>query len=230
MQIFVLTIFPEIFSSFLKTSLIEKAINKGLISIDIVNIRDFASPPHYKVDDEPYGGGAGMVLKPEPIFLAIKAIKEKIQDVYTVLLTPSGNTFSQKKAQDLSKKENLIFICGRYEGVDQRVIDLCVDEEISIGDYILMGGEIPSMAIIEATTRLIPNVIGNFKSTVVESFSANLLEAPQYTHPEEFQGQKVPSTLLSGNHKNIQKWREEKSFEKTKKVRPDLLKNGESSI
>lgn len=230
MQIFVLTIFPEIFSSFLKTSLIEKAVNKGLISIDIVNIRDFASPPHYKVDDEPYGGGAGMVLKPEPIFLAIKAIKEKIQDVYTVLLTPSGNTFSQKKAQDLSKKENLIFICGRYEGVDQRVIDLCVDEEISIGDYILMGGEIPSMAIIEATTRLIPNVIGNFKSTVVESFSANLLEAPQYTHPEEFQGQKVPSTLLSGNHKNIQKWREEKSFEKTKKVRPDLLKNGESSI
>ncbi len=226
MQIFVLTIFPEIFSSFLKTSLIEKAIKKNILSIDIVNIRDFSSPPHYKVDDEPYGGGAGMVLKPEPIFEAIKNLKEKIEDAHTILLTPSGNTFNQQKAVDFSQKDNLIFICGRYEGVDQRVIDLCVDEEMSIGDYVLMGGEIPAMAIIEATSRLIPNVIGNSESIITESFSENFLEAPQYTHPEEFQGLKVPNVLLSGHHKNIKKWREEKSLEKTKKVRPELLNRG----
>lgn len=223
MKIAVLTIFPEIFQSFLSTSLLKKAIDNNILNINVVNIRDFASPPHYKVDDEPYGGGAGMVLKPEPIFYAIENIKKTMDNPYVVLLTPSGNTFNQSKAKEFSKKDNIIFICGRYEGIDERVKELVVDEEISIGDYVLMGGEIPAMAVIEATTRLIPNVIGNTESVICESFSDNLLEAPQYTRPEEFMGLKVPSVLISGHHENIKKWREEQALEKTKKVRPELL-------
>lgn len=223
MHIAILTIFPEIFSSFLETSLLNKAIKKGIISIDVVNIRDYASPPHYKVDDEPYGGGAGMVLKPEPIFYAVEKLKKHMNNPHIILLTPSGKTFNQKAAKELSKKNDVIFICGRYEGIDERVKELLVDEEISIGDYVLMGGEIPCMAIIEATTRLIPDVIGNTESVVTESFSENLLEAPQYTRPEEFQGLKVPSVLISGHHENINKWRKEKSLEKTAKIKPELL-------
>ena len=223
MKIAVLTIFPEIFQSFLNTSLLKKAIDNNILSFDIVNIRDFASPPHYKVDDEPYGGGAGMLLKPEPIFYAVKKLKETMKDAHVILLSASGKTFTQKKAKEYSQKENLIFICGRYEGVDQRVIELVVDEEISLGNYVLMGGEIPSMAIIEATTRLVPNVIGNSESVITESFEENLLEAPQYTRPEEFEGLKVPSVLISGHHENIKKWRKEKALEKTKNIKPELL-------
>ncbi|MGI6680766.1 MAG: tRNA (guanosine(37)-N1)-methyltransferase TrmD [Bdellovibrionota bacterium] len=223
MHIAILTIFPEIFSSFLSTGLLKKALDNKIFSIDIVNIRDYASPPHFKVDDEPYGGGAGMLMKPEPIFYAIDELKKTLDDPYIVLLTPSGKTFTQSEAIKYSKKENIIFICGRYEGVDQRVIDLVVDEEISIGDYVLMGGEVPCMAVIEATTRLIPNVIGNTESIITESFSENLLEAPQYTRPLEFQGLKVPEVLTSGHHENIKKWREKKAIEKTTKVKPELL-------
>lgn len=223
MKIAVLTIFPEIFQSFLSTSLLSKAIKNNILSIDVINFRDFASPPHYKVDDEPYGGGAGMLLKPEPIVYAVEKVKETMKDAHVILLSASGTTFTQEKAKEYSQKENLIFICGRYEGVDQRVIDLAVDEEISIGNYVLMGGEIPSMAIIEATTRLIPNVIGNSESVITESFQENLLEAPQYTRPEEFRGLKVPNVLISGHHENIKKWRKEKALEKTKNIKPELL-------
>lgn len=226
-KITILTIFPEIFSSFLETSLIKKAIQKKVISIDVVNIRDFATDPHQKVDDEPYGGGAGMVMKVEPIYHAIEHIKKELNDdPYVVLLTPSGNTFTQHKAKEFKEHKNIVFICGRYEGIDERVSELCVNEEISIGDFVLMGGEIPCMAIIEATTRLIPNVIGNEESVIEESFSNDLLEAPQYTRPEEFMGKKVPDVLISGHHENIKKWRKEEATKKTKKVRPELLSRG----
>lgn len=227
MKIEVLTIFPEIFSGFTSSSLIGKAVNKGLISINLRNIRDFSGPPHYQVDDSPYGGGAGMVMRPEPLSGAIEAAKAALPKAKVCLLSPAGKTFNQSKANDLSKAEELILICGRYEGVDQRVIDLSVDEEISIGDFVLMGGETAAMAIIEATVRLIPDVVGNSESTLTESFQSQgdetLLEAPQYTRPIEFKGLKVPEVLLSGNHKDIAAWRKERSLTLTQERRPDLL-------
>ena len=229
MHIHVLTIFPGIFANFLETSLIGKAVKKGLMSVSLRDIRDFAPPPHQHVDDVPYGGGPGMVMKPEPLVAAIEEAKGLYPEARVVLLSASGEKFTQMKAQAFSAQKSIIMICGRYEGVDQRVIDLCVDEEISIGDFVLMGGEVPAMAVIEATCRLLPDVIGKIESTEAESFSTGmdgriLLEWPQYTRPENFRNMTVPEILRSGDHRKIKQWRYKQGLEKTKRVRPDLLK------
>ncbi len=207
-----LTIFPEIFGSFLKASLVGKALDRGLLSVSVTNIRDFSSPPHNKVDDYPYGGGAGLVMMPEPLTKAIESAKSRLPNARVILLSPSGPRLTQRKAAELAKLDSVIFVCGRYEGIDQRVIDLAVDEEISIGDFVVMGGEVPAMLVMEACLRLRPDVLQNSESTQHESFSpclgdGSLIEAPQFTRPEEFRGNKVPDILLSGNHKLIEEWR-----------------------
>ena len=224
----VLTLFPDIFEGFLRTSLIHKAMSRGLIEIRLVNIRDFAKPPHFSVDDTPFGGGAGMIMKPEPLAEAIGFAKRVAPDAQVVLLSPAGERFSQQKAQEFSALHSLILVCGRYEGVDQRIIDAYVDQEISIGDYVLMGGEIPAMVLLEASIRLVDRVIGNPDSLQTESFShpaRTLLEGPQYTKPADFQGMRVPDILLSGNHAEIAKWRTNEAIKKTQRLRPDLLEN-----
>lgn len=216
----VLTIFPQIFDSFLSTSLVGKAVERNLLSFSTVNIRDFANPPHYKVDDTPYGGGAGMVMMVEPIMKALSSVKDKRPNTHTVLLSPGGTRFTQSKARELAQRDDVTFICGRYEGVDQRVVELGVDEEISIGDFVVMGGEVPVMLMIEACLRLRPNVLHNHESTECESFSPHLgdgtlVEAPQYTRPEHYERLSVPSVLLSGDHKKIEAWRMEQATNKT---------------
>lgn len=228
MKIEVLTIFPELFSGFVSSSLIDKAIERGFLEISFLDIRTFADPPHYHVDDVPYGGGAGMLMKPEPIARAIEDAKSRLPSARVLLMSAGGSVFKQAKAVELSQLGELIIVCGRYEGVDQRVIDLLVDEEISIGDFVLMGGEVPAMTIIEAAARLIPGVVGNELSIVHESFSTEaseqLLESPQYTRPPVFRGQTVPEVLLSGNHQKIADWRHEQSLQRTAVRRPDLRK------
>jgi tRNA (guanine37-N1)-methyltransferase len=227
MFIQVLTLFPEIFSGFLNSSLIAKGIQKEIIRIELIQIRDFSNPPHNQVDDSPFGGGAGMTMKVEPLVAATRYAKQKAPHAPVILMSPSGAAFNQSKATSFSKQLDLILVCGRYEGIDQRYIDMCVDEEISIGDFVLMGGEVASMAVIEATTRLIDGMIGNQESLTDESFGIadnNLLEYPQYTRPAEFEGHKVPEILLSGDHQKIKQWRLEQSKLKTKIRRPDLLK------
>jgi tRNA (guanine37-N1)-methyltransferase len=228
MKVEILTIFPTIFTNFLQTSLIGKATERNLLSVTVTDIRDFATPPHLQVDDAPYGGGAGMVMKPEPLTAAIESAKERLPKASVILLTPRGSQFSQSKAHEISTREQLILVCGRYEGIDQRVIDLLIDEELSIGDYVLMGGEVPAMVILESSVRLISQVIGNPSSLSEESFSTTgsaekLLEAPQYTRPPEFRGACVPETLLSGDHEKIAAWRKEQSMQLTAKRRPDLV-------
>jgi len=225
----ILTIFPEIFAGFTSSSLIGKAIASSSISVKCVNIRDYAEAPHFKVDDTPYGGGAGMVMKPEPLTLAIADAKRAHPTAKVVLLAAAGERFNQSRARELSSADALILVCGRYEGIDQRVINNCVDHVFSIGDFVIMGGEVAAMALIEATARLIPSVIGNQSSLDNESFGGTtdseiLLEAPQYTRPEDFRGHKVPETLLSGDHARIAKWRASASLEITTKYRPDLLR------
>ncbi len=225
MNIQILTIFPDIFKSFLECSLIKKAQEKDLLSVSLINIRDFASLPHHQVDDTPYGGGAGMTMKPEPLYRAITDAKSRAPKARVILMSPRGAPFSQQKASSLSTISDLILVCGRYEGVDERIIELCIDEEISLGDFVLMGGEVPAMAILEATVRLLDGVVGNSESIAHESFTGEmLLEAPQYTRPPEFMGIKVPEVLLSGNHAAIDAWRKEKSIEITRARRPDLCK------
>lgn len=220
MKFDVLTLFPDMFKS-LDESVIGKAIEQKLIEINLINIRDFSKDKHKKVDDTPYGGGAGMVMKPDVVYDAYLSVKdEKAKVIY---LTPQGNVLNQEKVKQLSKNEHLILLCGHYEGIDQRVLDEIVDEEISIGDYVLTGGELPAMVLIDSVSRYIEGVI-NEESIEEESFSTNLLEYPQYTRPEEFRGRKVPDVLISGHHENIKKWRAEKALEVTKKKRPDLLK------
>ena len=221
MKITVLTLFPEMFSS-LNCSILGKAQEKKLLDINIVNIRDYSTDKHKKCDDYPFGGGAGMVMMAQPIYDAFQAVKS--EKTHTIFMSPSGKTLTQKRVVELSKLEDIVILCGHYEGVDQRVIDLLVDEEISIGDYVLTGGELPAMCLIDSISRFIPNVLHSDESTQEESFSNGLLEYPQYTRPEDFMGIKVPSVLLSGHHKNIENWKREKSVEKTMQVRPDLLK------
>lgn len=220
MKFDVLTLFPEMFDC-LKQSIIGRATEKELIDINLVNIRDFSKNKHKKVDDTPYGGGSGMVMMPDVVYRAFQSVEsEKAKVIY---MSPQGKTLDQKKVEDLAKQEHLIILCGHYEGIDQRVLDKIVDEEISIGDYVLTGGEIPAMVLIDSVSRYVKGVL-NEDSVKEESFSNGLLEYPQYTRPEVFEGDKVPEILLSGNHQNIEKWRREKSFEITKKKRPDLLK------
>ena len=219
MKFDVLTLFPEMFSS-LNESIIGKAIEKGLIEVNLTNIRDFSKNKHKKVDDTPYGGGAGMVIRPDVVYDAYSSIKN--YDAKVIYLSPQGSLLNQDKVKELSKEKHLILICGHYEGIDQRVLDEIVDEEISIGDYVLTGGELPAMVLIDSVSRYIEGVL-NEESVEEESFSDRLLEYPQYTRPEEFRGKKVPEVLISGHHENIKKWRYEKSLEVTKKKRPDLL-------
>ena len=219
MKFDVLTLFPEMFSA-VKQSIIGRAIEKDLISINLINIRDFSKDKHKKVDDTPYGGGAGMVIKPDVVYNAYKSISDKNAKV--IYLSPQGSVLTQKKIESLAKENHLILLCGHYEGIDQRVIDEIVDEEISIGDYILTGGEIPAMVLIDSVSRYIEGVLKK-DSISEESFSKGLLEYPQYTRPEEFLNKKVPEVLISGHHFNVRKWRREQSLKNTYKKRPDLL-------
>ncbi len=219
MKFDVLTLFPEMFKS-LDESIIGKAREKGLIEINLINIRDFSKDKHKKVDDTPYGGGAGMVMKPDVVYDAYSSIKD--DNAKVIYLSPQGKVLNQQKIKELSKENHLILLCGHYEGIDQRVLDEIVDEEISIGNYVLTGGELPAMVLIDSVSRYIEGVLSK-DSTKEESFSSNLLEYPQYTRPEEFRGRRVPEVLLSGHHENIKKWREQKSLEITRLKRPDLL-------
>ena len=219
MKFDVLTLFPEMFQA-IKQSILGRAEEKNLIQINLINIRDFSKDKHKKVDDTPYGGGAGMVMRADVVYDAYKSVQN--ENAKVIYLTPQGKKLEQKKVEELSKEKHLILLCGHYEGIDQRVIDKIVDEEISIGDYVLTGGELPAMVLIDSVSRYVEGVLSE-SSTNEESFSQGLLEYPQYTRPETFEGVKVPEILLSGHHENIKKWREEKSLENTKLKRPDLL-------
>lgn len=227
MKFDVLTLFPDMFSS-LGESIIGRARENKLIEINLINIRDFSKDKHKKVDDTPYGGGAGMVIRPDVVYDAYNSIKNK--DAKVIYMSPKGKVLNQEKVKQLSNQKHLIIICGHYEGIDQRVLDEIVNEEISIGDYVLTGGELPAMVLIDSVSRYVKGVL-NDESTSEESFSNNLLlEYPQYTRPEEFRGKKVPEVLISGHHENIKKWREEKSIEITRNNRPDLLEKNNASL
>ncbi|MBI4038198.1 tRNA (guanosine(37)-N1)-methyltransferase TrmD [Candidatus Daviesbacteria bacterium] len=220
MRISIITLFPEVFDPILHSSILKRAQKKGLVEFELINLRDFGEGKHKVVDDRPFGGGAGMILRADILTKALKSINQG----KVILTSASGKTYKQAVAQKLSKLDHIIIVCGHYEGVDQRFIDIYIDEEISIGDYVLTGGEIPAMVIVDSVVRLIPGVLEKPEATQNESFSQGLLEYPQYTRPEEFEGEKVPKVLLSGNHAEIAKWRNKKSLAKTKKIRPDLLK------
>lgn len=225
MKFDVLTLFPEMFEP-IKQSIIGKAEEKKLIDINLINIRDFSKNKHKKVDDTPYGGGAGMVMQADVVYDAYNSIKD--ENAKVIYLTPQGKVLNQKKVEELSKQEHLILLCGHYEGIDQRVIDKIVDEEISIGDYVLTGGELPAMVLIDSVSRYVDGVLSK-GSTSEESFSQGILEYPQYTRPETFEGVKVPEILLSGHHENINKWRRCEALKNTYLKRPNLLKNVELS-
>lgn len=227
MNFHVLTLFPEMVLEGLKTSIIGRAVEKNIISIDATQIRDYTLDKHKKVDDYTYGGGAGMLMQAQPVYDACEAVQKTITDAgrarsRVIFVTPGGPTFTQEKALELAKEEDLIFLCGHYEGIDERVLEEVVTDYISIGDYILTGGELPAMVMIDCISRLVPGVLNNSESSEIESFSNGLLEYPQYSRPEEWHGKKVPAVLLSGHHENVEKWRLEMSLEKTKRIRPDL--------
>lgn len=221
MKFDVLTLFPEMFDS-LNQSILGRAVEKDLININLINIRDFSKDKHKKVDDTPYGGGAGMVIRPDVVYDAYKSIKD--EDAKVIYMSPQGKVLNQEKVKSLSKEKHLVILCGHYEGIDQRVLDEIVDEEISIGNYVLTGGEIPAMVLIDSVSRYVEGVINN-ESTEEESFSNNLLEYPQYTRPEIFNGKQVPDILKSGHHENIRKWRRAESLKNTYQKRPELLQN-----
>lgn len=245
MNFHILTLFPEMVMNGLNTSIIGRAVNAGFLSIEAINIRDYAFNKHQSVDDYPYGGGAGMLMQAEPVYLAYKAVSDKIaarigvavpekQEMEklsaeenrrprVVYLSPQGNVFNQKMAEELSGEEDLILLCGHYEGIDERVLEEIVTDYVSIGDYVLTGGELPAMVMVDAISRLVPGVLHNDVSAEFESFQDNLLEYPQYSRPEEWHGRKVPPVLMSGHHANIEKWRREQSIIRTYERRPDLL-------
>lgn len=225
MNFHILTLFPEMVMGGLNTSITGRAIDKGLISVEAINIRDYSHDKHRHVDDYPYGGGAGMVMQPGPVYEAYEALCEKTgKRPRVIYLTPQGRVFNQKIAEELSGEEDLVFLCGHYEGIDERVLELIVTDYLSIGDYVLTGGELPAMVMIDCISRLVPGVLNNDVSAEFESFHDNLLEYPQYTRPENFRGLSVPKVLLSGHHKNIDTWRRQKSIERTLERRPDLLR------
>lgn len=228
MNYHVLTLFPQMIIDGLNTSIIGRAIENSLISLEAIDIREFSTNKHKKVDDYPYGGGAGMVMQAEPVYLAYQNVKDKIgKKPRVVFLTPQGKVFNQEIAKDLAKEEDLVFLCGHYEGIDERVLEEIVTDHISIGDYVLTGGELPAMVMIDAIARLVPGVLNNEVSAEFESFQDNLLEYPQYSRPVEWMGKKVPDILLSGHHGNVDKWRREQSILRTKQRRPDLLEKAE---
>lgn len=230
LKIDVITLFPGIFLSPLSESIIKRAVDKKLIEIRIVNLRDYALDKHKVTDDYPFGGGGGMVLKPEPVFGAVEDMKGNDSEARVILLSPQGKLFSQEVAEELSKQKHIILICGRYEGVDERVREYLVDDEISIGDYILTGGEIPALVIMDAVTRLIPAVLGNESSRINESFSSGILDYPDYTRPAIFRDKKVPEVLVSGDHNKINIWRRQQALRKTYEKRKDLLEKASLSI
>lgn len=239
MNYHVLTLFPDMITEGLNTSITGRAMDKGLISVNAVNIRDFSEDKHKKVDDYPYGGGAGMVMHSEPIYKAygylvnhIKLSKEHPEEFHrprVIYVTPQGRLFNQEMAAEFAKEEDLVFLCGHYEGIDERVLEMIVTDHVSIGDYVLTGGELPAMVMIDAISRLIPGVLNNEVSSEFETFQDNLLEYPQYTRPEVFMGKKVPEVLLSGHHANIEAWRRKQSILRTYERRPDLLEKAELS-
>jgi len=223
MIIDILTLFPEMFQNVLNTSIIGKAIEKQLVNINCTNIRDFSEDKHNRVDDYPFGGGLGMVMKPEPIYHSINSIKKENSRI--IYLSPKGKLYNQEIAKELSKEQHIILLCGHYEGIDNRIVENYITDEISIGDYVLTGGEIAAMVILDSVTRLIPGVLSSEESYTEESHFNGLLEYPQYTRPREFNGYKVPDVLLSGNHKMINNWRHFKSIETTYINRPDMIEN-----
>ncbi|MBU1726032.1 MAG: tRNA (guanosine(37)-N1)-methyltransferase TrmD [Candidatus Omnitrophica bacterium] len=223
MRIDIITIFPKCFKPVLDESIVKRAQEKGKVKIFVHDLRDYTLDKHRKVDDRPFGGGSGMVMNAEPIFRAVEAIKSRGHKARVVLLCPQGETLTQKSAKRLSKFKHLILICGHYEGIDERVRQKLVDEETSIGDYVLTGGELPAMVLVDAVVRLVPGVLGDKNSLNFESFEGNLLEYPHYTRPANFKGMCVPQVLLSGDHKKIELWRKEQALKRTKKKRPDLL-------
>ncbi|TCK98304.1 tRNA (guanine37-N1)-methyltransferase [Natranaerovirga hydrolytica] len=235
MNYHIFTLFPEMIEQGLNTSIIGKAIEKELIRLNLINIRDYANNKHNKVDDYPYGGGAGMLMQPEPIYSAYKAVVHQHKETYVnkkprmVYLTPQGKTFNQEMAEEFAKESSLMFLCGHYEGVDERVLEEVVTDYVSIGDYVLTGGELAVMVMIDAISRLIPGVLSNKESTEYESFQDGLLEYPHYTRPYEFLGKTVPDVLLSGHHAHINKWRKEQSLLRTCERRPDLIEKASLS-
>ncbi len=223
MNFHILTLFPEMVEHGLCTSILGRAISAGILTVNAVNIRDFAFNKHNKVDDYTYGGGAGMLMQAEPVYLAVESVREKAGHIPRVIyLTPQGTTFSQSMAEDFSKEEDLVFLCGHYEGIDERVLEEVVTDYVSIGDYVLTGGELPAMVMVDAIARLVPGVLNNKDSAEFESFKDGLLEYPQYSRPEVWHGKEVPKVLLSGHHKNIEEWRFQQSVERTRMRRPDL--------
>ena len=228
MNFHVLTLFPEMIEQGMHTSIIGRAIAGGYLSIDAINIRDYAFNKHQKVDAYPYGGGAGMLMQAEPVYLAYESVQKKLgYRPRVVYLTPQGEVFHQTMAKELAKEKDLVFLCGHYEGIDERVLDEIVTDYVSIGDYVLTGGELPAMVMMDSISRMVPGVLSNQESGETESFAENLLEYPQYSRPEEWHGQKVPPVLLSGHHANIEAWRREQSILRTAKRRPDLLKKAD---
>lgn len=225
MKIDILTLFPNMFTGVFNESILKKAQEKKAVSLNVINFRDFADNKHKTVDDYPYGGGAGMVLKPQPIFDAVAHVTKDSERPRIILLCPQGERYTQKKAEELAKEDHLVLICGHYEGYDERIREYLVTDEISIGDYVLTGGELGAMVIVDSVVRLLPGVLGNEASPVHDSFSSGLLEHPHYTRPADFRGMKVPDVLLSGNHRLIEEWREKQSLKRTFLRRPDLLEN-----
>lgn len=228
MNYHVLTLFPEMIENGMNTSITGRAITKGLLSLEAINIRDFAFNKHQKVDDYPYGGGAGMLMQAEPVYLSYESITERIgRKPRVIFLTPQGKTFNQDMAKEFALEEDLVFLCGHYEGIDERVLEEIVTDYVSIGDYVLTGGELPAMVMMDSISRMVPGVLNNQESGETESFSGNLLEYPQYSRPEEWNGRRVPEILLSGHHANIAKWRHEQALERTRTRRPDLYEKYE---
>lgn len=239
MHFHVLTLFPEMVMDGLNTSITGRAVKNGHITIEATNIRDFAENKHGHVDDYPYGGGAGMVMQPGPVYRAYEHVKNAVNErrmkenngsgfgktdrLRVIYMTPQGRVFNQSIAEELAKEEDIVLLCGHYEGIDERVLEMIVTDNLSIGDYVLTGGELPAMVVIDTVSRLVPGVLNNDVSAEFETFHDNLLEYPQYTRPEEFMGRKVPEVLLSGHHKNIEAWRQEQSLQRTRERRPDLL-------
>ena len=231
MHFHIMTLFPEMVLQGLHTSILGKAAQKGILTMDAVNIRDFTKDKHLKVDDYPYGGGAGMVMQAQPVFDAYQSIKDRIGYApRTIYLTPQGPCFHQEMAKQMAKEEHLVFLCGHYEGIDERVLVEFVTDYVSIGDYVLTGGELPAMVMVDAISRMVPGVLTNEESGETESFEGNLLEYPQYTRPAEWNGKKVPDVLLSGDHVKIEAYRREQSILRTKQFRPDLLKKADLTI
>ncbi|MBQ8307157.1 MAG: tRNA (guanosine(37)-N1)-methyltransferase TrmD [Blautia sp.] len=228
MRYHVMTLFPEIIESCMKSSITGRAIDAGILSLSAVNIRDYAFNKHQKVDDYTYGGGAGMLMQAEPVYLCWESIAGNLpRKPRTIYLTPQGRLFDQQMARELAQEEDLIFLCGHYEGIDERVLEEVVTDQVSIGDYVLTGGELPALVMMDAISRMVPGVLGNEESGETESFSGGLLEYPQYSRPMVWHGREVPEVLMSGHHANVDKWRRERSIERTVRNRPDLLKKAE---